>query len=233
MLEVHNLTVRYGGVVAVDQVSLHASQGEVVTLIGANGAGKSTTIRAISRMLDPASGTVAFDGADITSMRAHEAVRRGISECPEGRRVLARQTVRTNLELGAYIRKDTAAISADIERMMDMFPVLRDRANQIAGTLSGGEQQMLAIGRSLMSRPRLLLLDEPSLGIAPIIVRQIFETIDRLRAEGMTILLVEQNAGLALQHADRAYVLEAGRVTLEGPAGDLLDDDRVRRAYLG
>jgi branched-chain amino acid transport system ATP-binding protein len=151
MLEVHNLTVRYGGVVAVDQVSLHASQGEVVTLIGANGAGKSTTIRAISRMLDPASGTVAFDGADITSMRAHEAVRRGISECPEGRRVLARQTVRTNLELGAYIRKDTAAISADIERMMDMFPVLRDRANQIAGTLSGGEQQMLAIGRSLMS----------------------------------------------------------------------------------
>lgn len=233
MLEVHNLTVRYGGVVAVDQISLHASEGEVVTLIGANGAGKSTTIRAISRMLDPASGTIAFNGSDITSLKAHEAVRRGISECPEGRRVLARQTVRTNLELGAYVRKDTAEIGADIDRMMDMFPVLRDRTNQIAGTLSGGEQQMLAIGRSLMSRPRLLLLDEPSLGIAPIIVRQIFETIDKLRAEGMTILLVEQNAGLALQHADRAYVLEAGRVTLEGPAGDLLDDDRVRRAYLG
>jgi branched-chain amino acid transport system ATP-binding protein len=204
-----------------------------VTLIGANGAGKSTTIRAISRMLDPASGTIAFNGSDITSLKAHEAVRRGISECPEGRRVLARQTVRTNLELGAYVRKDTAEIGADIDRMMDMFPVLRDRTNQIAGTLSGGEQQMLAIGRSLMSRPRLLLLDEPSLGIAPIIVRQIFETIDKLRAEGMTILLVEQNAGLALQHADRAYVLEAGRVTLEGPASDLLDDDRVRRAYLG
>jgi branched-chain amino acid transport system ATP-binding protein len=233
MLEVHNLTVRYGGVVAVDQVSLHASQGEVVTLIGANGAGKSTTIRAISRMLDPASGTVAFDGADITSLKAHQAVRQGISECPEGRRVLARQTVRTNLELGAYVRTDNAEIATDIDRMMDMFPVLRDRSNQIAGTLSGGEQQMLAIGRSLMSRPRLLLLDEPSLGIAPIIVRQIFETIDRLRAEGMTILLVEQNASLALQHADRAYVLEAGRVTLEGPASDLLDDDRVRRAYLG
>jgi branched-chain amino acid transport system ATP-binding protein len=233
MLEVHNLTVRYGGVVAVDQISLHASEGEVVTLIGANGAGKSTTIRAISRMLDPASGTIAFNGSDITSLKAHEAVRRGISECPEGRRVLARQTVRTNLELGAYVRKDTAEIGADIDRMMDMFPVLRDRTNQIAGTLSGGEQQMLAIGRSLMSRPRLLLLDEPSLGIAPIIVRQIFETIDKLRAEGMTILLVEQNAGLALQHADRAYVLEAGRVTLEGPASDLLDDDRVRRAYLG
>jgi branched-chain amino acid transport system ATP-binding protein len=233
MLEVHNLTVRYGGVVAVDQISLHASEGEVVTLIGANGAGKSTTIRAISRMLDPASGTIAFNGSDITSLKAHEAVRRGISECPEGRRVLARQTVRTNLELGAYVRKDTAEIGADIDRMMDMFPVLRDRTNQIAGTLSGGEQQMLAIGRSLMSRPRLLLLDEPSLGIAPIIVRQIFETIDKLRAEGMTILLVEQNAGLALQHADRAYVLEAGRVTLEGRAGDLLDDDRVRRAYLG
>jgi branched-chain amino acid transport system ATP-binding protein len=233
MLEVHNLTVRYGGVVAVDQISLHASEGEVVTLIGANGAGKSTTIRAISRMLDPASGTIAFNGSDITSLKAHEAVRRGISECPEGRRVLARQTVRTNLELGAYVRKDTAEIGADIDRMMDMFPVLRDRTNQIAGTLSGGEQQMLAIGRSLMSRPRLLLLDEPSLGIAPIIVRQIFETIDKLRAEGMTILLVEQNAGLALQHADRAYVLEAGRVTLEGRASDLLDDDRVRRAYLG
>jgi branched-chain amino acid transport system ATP-binding protein len=233
MLEVHNLTVRYGGVVAVDQISLHASEGEVVTLIGANGAGKSTTIRAISRMLDPASGTIAFDGADISNLKAHEAVRRGISECPEGRRVLARQTVRTNLELGAYVRKDTAEIGADIDRMMDMFPVLRDRTNQIAGTLSGGEQQMLAIGRSLMSRPRLLLLDEPSLGIAPIIVRQIFETIDKLRAEGMTILLVEQNAGLALQHADRAYVLEAGRVTLEGPASELLDDDRVRRAYLG
>jgi branched-chain amino acid transport system ATP-binding protein len=233
MLEVHNLTVRYGGVVAVDQISLHAAEGEVVTLIGANGAGKSTTIRAISRMLDPASGTIAFDGSDITNLKAHEAVRRGISECPEGRRVLARQTVRTNLELGAYVRRDTAAIAADIDRMMDMFPVLRDRTSQIAGTLSGGEQQMLAIGRSLMSRPRLLLLDEPSLGIAPIIVRQIFETIDKLRAEGMTIVLVEQNAGLALQHADRAYVLEAGRVTLEGPASELLDDDRVRRAYLG
>jgi branched-chain amino acid transport system ATP-binding protein len=233
MLEVHNLTVRYGGVVAVDQISLHAAEGEVVTLIGANGAGKSTTIRAISRMLDPASGTIAFDGSDITNLKAHEAVRRGISECPEGRRVLARQTVRTNLELGAYVRRDTSAIAADIDRMMDMFPVLRDRTSQIAGTLSGGEQQMLAIGRSLMSRPRLLLLDEPSLGIAPIIVRQIFETIDRLRAEGMTIVLVEQNAGLALQHADRAYVLEAGRVTLEGPASELLDDDRVRRAYLG
>jgi branched-chain amino acid transport system ATP-binding protein len=233
MLEVHNLTVRYGGVVAVDQISLHAAEGEVVTLIGANGAGKSTTIRAISRMLDPASGTIAFDGSDITNLKAHEAVRRGISECPEGRRVLARQTVRTNLELGAYVRRDTSAIAADIDRMMDMFPVLRDRTSQIAGTLSGGEQQMLAIGRSLMSRPRLLLLDEPSLGIAPIIVRQIFETIDKLRAEGMTIVLVEQNAGLALQHADRAYVLEAGRVTLEGPASELLDDDRVRRAYLG
>ena len=233
MLEIRDLTVRYGGVVAVDQISLHAQKGEVITLIGANGAGKSTTIRAISRMLDPTSGTVTFEGTDITSLKAHEAVRRGISECPEGRRVLARQSVRTNLELGAYVRKDTAAIARDIDRMMDMFPVLRDRANQIAGTLSGGEQQMLAIGRSLMSRPRLLLLDEPSLGIAPIIVRQIFDIIDRLRAEGMTIILVEQNAALALQHADRAYVLEAGRITLEGAATDLLRDDRVRRAYLG
>ena len=233
MLEIRDLTVRYGGVVAVDQISLHAQKGEVITLIGANGAGKSTTIRAISRMLDPTSGTVTFEGTDITSLKAHEAVRRGISECPEGRRVLARQSVRTNLELGAYVRKDTAAIARDIDRMMDMFPVLRDRANQIAGTLSGGEQQMLAIGRSLMNRPRLLLLDEPSLGIAPIIVRQIFDIIDRLRAEGMTIILVEQNAALALQHADRAYVLEAGRITLEGAATDLLRDDRVRRAYLG
>ena len=207
--------------------------GEVVTLIGANGAGKTTTLRAISRLLNPRNGAIIYDGRDITRLRADEVVRLGIAQVPEGRRMLARQTVLDNLQLGAYTRSDRAAIGADIEQQFKRFPRLAERRTQLAGTLCGGEQQMLAIARALMSRPRLLLLDEPSLGLAPLIVRAIFEIIRDLHAAGVTILLVEQNASLALQNADRGYVLEAGQITIEGSAADLLADERVRKAYLG
>ncbi len=207
--------------------------GEVVTLIGANGAGKSTTLRAISRIVNPRAGHIIYGGRDITRLRPDEVVRLGIAQSPEGRRMLARQSVYDNLLLGAYTRADKAEVQADIERQFQRFPRLKERRAQLAGTLSGGEQQMLAIARALMSRPRLLLLDEPSLGLAPIIVREIFSIIDDLRATGVTILLVEQNANLALQHADRGYVLETGHITTSGNGAELLQDDRVRRAYLG
>jgi branched-chain amino acid transport system ATP-binding protein len=233
LLTLDAVSVRYGAIQALDDVSLHIEPNEVVALIGANGAGKSTTIRTISGLVKPSVGTIRFDGAMIGGEASHQLVRRGISECPEGRRVLARLDVQTNLELGAYTRRDRTEIAADFDRMFTLFPRLQERRQQIAGTLSGGEQQMLAIARSLMSRPRLLLLDEPSLGLAPIIVRQIFETIDELRADGVTILLVEQNATLALEHSDRGYVLDAGTVVLEGSSKDLLGDDRVSAAYLG
>jgi branched-chain amino acid transport system ATP-binding protein len=233
MLEIENLSVNYGGIQAVQSLSLSVQQGEVVTLIGANGAGKSTTLRAISRIVNARQGRIIFNGEDISRLAPHEVVRRGVAHCPEGRRVLTRQSVYDNLLLGAYIRKDTAGIKADIELQFKRFPRLYERRNQLAGTLSGGEQQMLAIARALMSRPRLLLLDEPSLGLAPLIVREIFNIIRELHAEGVTILLVEQNASLALQHADRGYVLEAGTLTISGKASDLLNDERVRRAYLG
>ena len=233
LLEINNLSVNYGGIQALQDVTLAVYPGEAVTLIGANGAGKSTTLRAISRLLSPRAGQIVYDGRDIGRLRPDEVVRLGIAQCPEGRRVLARQSVLDNLLLGAYTRADRAQVKADIERQFASFPRLAERRAQLAGTLSGGEQQMLAIARALMSRPRLLLLDEPSLGLAPLIVRGIFSIIRELRSTGMTILLVEQNATLALQQADRGYVLEAGRVTISGPAAELLTDERVRQAYLG
>ncbi len=233
LLELRDLSVNYGGIQALQGVSLVIHAGEIVTLIGANGAGKSTTLRAISRILNPRSGRITYGGRDITRARADEVVRLGVAHVPEGRRVLTRQSVLDNLEMGAYIRGDRAAVREDIERQFTLFPRLAERWAQAAGTLSGGEQQMLAIARALMSRPKLLLLDEPSLGLAPIIVQGIFQTIRDLHAEGVTVLLVEQNAHLALQTADRGYVLEAGVVTVSGPAKDLADDDRVRQAYLG
>lgn len=233
LLEIRELYVNYGGIQALQNVNLTVNLGEVVTLIGANGAGKSTTLRAISRLIDPRSGQIVYQGRDITRRPPHEVVRLGIAHSPEGRRVLAKQTVLDNLELGAYTRSNLAEVRADIDRQFEIFPRLAERRHQLAGTLSGGEQQMLAIARALMSRPKLLLLDEPSLGLAPTIVREIFSIIQNLRATGVTILLVEQNANLALETADRGYVLEAGCITLTGKASELLNDPRVRQAYLG
>jgi branched-chain amino acid transport system ATP-binding protein len=232
LLSIADLSIHYGRVQALEHMNLDVRAGEVVTLIGANGAGKSTTLRSISRIVPVHHGRIVFDGRDITNARPSDVVRMGIAQVPEGRRMLARQTVLDNLVLGAYTRTD-AEIDADVERQFERFPVLAQRRRQLAGTLSGGEQQMLAIARALMSRPRLLLLDEPSLGLAPLIVRGIFEIIRALHTAGVTILLVEQNASLALQIADRAYVLEAGRLTISGRAAELLTDERVRKAYLG
>jgi branched-chain amino acid transport system ATP-binding protein len=233
LLELRELTVNYGAIQALRDVSLAVHAGEIVTLIGANGAGKSTTLRTISRLINPRGGQVIYDGRDISHSRPDEVVRQGIAQCPEGRRVLTRFSVQDNLEMGAYTRTDRAGVRADIDRQFALFPILGERRNQLAGTLSGGEQQMLAIARAVMSRPRLLLLDEPSLGLAPLIVRSIFAVIRELHEQGVTILLVEQNAHLALRYADRGYVLEAGRVTISGRAEELANDDRVRRAYLG
>ena len=232
LLEVRDLQVNYGGIQALQGVSFHVNAGEVVSLIGANGAGKSTTLRAISRIVKARGGSINYDGRDLLSMRPEEVVRAGIAHSPEGRRVLTRLSVEDNLELGAYIRKDNE-VAADIEEQFRLFPRLQERRSQLSGTLSGGEQQMLAIARALMSRPKLLLLDEPSLGLAPIIVLEIFSIIDDLRARGVTILLIEQNANLALAHSDRAYVLETGKVLLSGPAAELREDERVKEAYLG
>jgi len=233
LLELKNLSVNYGGIQALQNINLTINAGEVVTLIGANGAGKSTTLRAISKIVNLRQGQIIYNGRDISRRQPHEVVKLGIAHSPEGRRVLAKQTVLANLELGAYIRSDSVAVKADLERQFEIFPRLAERRGQLAGTLSGGEQQMLAIARALMSRPKLLLLDEPSLGLAPAIVKEIFAIIQNLRSTGVTILLVEQNATLALQIADRGYVLEAGNITLTGFTSDLLNDDRVRRAYLG
>ncbi len=233
LLEVRDLTVRYGGITALEHVDLSVAPGEVVTLIGANGAGKTTLLRTISHLLEPASGSIHFAGTDLRRVSAPRAVSLGIAHCPEGRRVLARQSVRDNLVLGAWTRRDKAGVAADIDAQFARFPRLAERADQPAGTLSGGEQQMLAIARALMSRPRLLLLDEPSLGLAPKLVREIFGIVRDLHDTGVTILLVEQNATLALASADRGYVLEAGRMTLSGAADQLGADERVRRAYLG
>ncbi len=233
ILEVQDLNVNYGGIQALQHLDLIVKAGEVVTLIGSNGAGKSTTLRAISRIVKPVSGQIIYNGREITRESAHTIVKLGIAHSPEGRRVLTKQTVLDNLILGAYCRHDRLAIKSDLELQFQQFPRLAERRNQLAGTLSGGEQQMLAIARALMSRPQLLLLDEPSLGLAPAIVREIFRIIEHLRHLGVTILLVEQNANLALQIADRGYVLEAGKITLSGSAPDLLADDRVRLAYLG
>ena len=233
MLEIKNLSVNYGGIQALQDVSLTVNEGEVVTLIGANGAGKTTTLRSISGLVSPRSGEIIYNGKNITSLRPDQIVQVGIAHSPEGRRVLARQTVLDNLELGAFVRSNRWGIKADIEKQFQIFPRLGERRDQLAGTLSGGEQQMLAITRAVMSRPRLLLLDEPSLGLAPQIVREIFKTIVNLNQSGVTILLVEQNATLALQHANRGYVMESGVITISGQASDLLVDERVRQAYLG
>ncbi|MBD2364343.1 ABC transporter ATP-binding protein [Anabaena minutissima FACHB-250] len=233
ILEVQNLDVNYGGIQALKKINLTIQKGEVVTLIGANGAGKTTTLRAISKIVNPHNGQIIYNGRNITRCQCHEVVKLGIAHCPEGRRVLAKQTVLDNLLLGAYIRSNQGEIKADIQNQFELFPRLAQRRTQLAGTLSGGEQQMLAIARALMSRPQLLLLDEPSLGLAPAIVKEIFSIIENLRATGVTILLVEQNANLALQIADRGYVLEAGNITLNGAASELINDERVRRAYLG
>jgi branched-chain amino acid transport system ATP-binding protein len=233
LLELRNLSVNYGAIQALQNFNLAVNSGEIVTLIGANGAGKSTTLRSISRLLNPSSGQIWYNGQEITSCSPDRIVQLGIAQSPEGRRVLARQTVLANLELGAYSRSDRLGIKSDLERQFLIFPRLAERRNQLAGTLSGGEQQMLAIARAVMSRPKLLLLDEPSLGLAPQVVREIFSVIQQLHEAGTTILLVEQNATLALQIADRGYVLEAGQLTLTGAASELLTDDRVKQAYLG
>jgi branched-chain amino acid transport system ATP-binding protein len=232
ILDVENLQVNYGGIQALQQVNLTINQGEVVTLIGANGAGKTTTLRAISRMIKIKNGQIRYQGRNINKKQSYEMVGLGMAHCPEGRRILSRQTVLDNLKLGAYIRHD-AHINADIEKQFQLFPRLAERKNQLAGTLSGGEQQMLAIARALMSKPKLLLLDEPSLGLAPAIVLEIFEIIKNLRLMGVTILLVEQNANLALETADRGYVMESGAITIAGKAKDLLTNEQVKQAYLG
>jgi branched-chain amino acid transport system ATP-binding protein len=233
MLTLENISVSYGAIRALKGVSMHVEQGEVVTLIGANGAGKTTTLRTITGLLSPTEGRILFEGAEISGRPTHQLVARGISMSPEGRGVFANLTVRENLMMGAYLKKNKAEINEDLERGFRMFKRLKERESQKAGTLSGGEQQMLAMARALMSRPRLLLLDEPSLGLAPLVVHTIFEAIDEIRGQGMTVLLVEQNAHAALKHSDRAYVLETGRIVMEGPSKDLAADPRIKEAYLG
>ena len=233
MLQLENVNVSYGAIHALRHVSITVNAGEVVTLIGANGAGKSTTLRAITGLLTPESGRVVFEGEDITSLPAHRRVARGISMAPEGRGIFANLTVLENLEMGAYLKTEPATITRDLEYGFTLFPRLKERTKQSAGTLSGGEQQMLAIARALMSHPKLLLLDEPSLGLAPLVCHTIFSTIDEIKAAGTTLLVVEQNASAALKHSDRGYVLETGAVILEGTAAQIAGDRRVREAYLG
>jgi branched-chain amino acid transport system ATP-binding protein len=233
MLEIEGLDVHYGGIHALRGVSLKVEAGEIVTLIGANGAGKTTTLRAISGLVKPTHGTVKFNGAPITGMAPHLIVGRGLVHAPEGRGIFSNMTVEENLEIGAFLRKDRAEIAKDREKALGLFPRLRERLKQSAGTLSGGEQQMLSIARALLSRPKLLLLDEPSLGLAPQVVSLIFKIVRTIAAEGTTILLVEQNAHMALGVASRAYVLEVGQIVLEGPAKQLATDDKIRKAYLG
>ena len=233
MLEVTGLHVAYGGIQAVRSITFHVNEGETVALIGANGAGKTSTLKALSRVIDAVGGDVHFCGEKITRIAAHDIIRRGIALVPEGRGVFPRLTVAENLAMGAFVRNDKAGIADDMEIVFAYFPRLKERIAQLAGTLSGGEQQMLAIGRALMSRPRLLLLDEPSMGLAPIMVQKIFEVIRAVAAQGMTILLIEQNAKLALETSQRGYVMESGEITLNGDAALLLDDPKVRAAYLG
>jgi branched-chain amino acid transport system ATP-binding protein len=232
ILDLQEINVSYGGIQALKKVNLTIKKGEVVTLVGANGAGKTTTLKAISKMLNPQSGNIIYQGRNINRRQGYEMLELGLAHCPEGRRILAKQTVFDNLMLGAYVRGDKN-IKTDISQQFDLFPRLAQRRNQLAGTLSGGEQQMLAIARALMSRPKLLLLDEPSLGLAPGIVKEIFTIIQNLRTTGVTILLVEQNANLALKIADRGYVLEAGSMILTGAASDLIKNEKVKQAYLG
>ena len=232
MLKVDNINVYYGAIHAIKGISFHVEEGEVVTLIGANGAGKSTTLQTISGLLRSRTGSVEFMGENISRLPPHKILERGLAQVPEGRRIFLQMTVMENLEMGAYTRRDGSQ-AAELEKVFDQFPRLAERRKQIAGTLSGGEQQMLAIGRALMSQPKLLMLDEPSMGLAPILVEQIFDIIRRLHDKGTTILLVEQNAQMALSVADRAYVLETGSISLSGTGAELLESDEVRKAYLG
>lgn len=233
LLELDDVHVHYGNIHALKGISLEVAEGEIVTLIGANGAGKSTTLNTISGLVRPSAGSIRYDGQDITRTPAHEIVARGVVQVPEGRRIFARLTVRENLLMGAYLLRSRREIEAGIERVFAMFPRLKEREHQVCGTLSGGEQQMLAIGRALMARPRVLLMDEPSMGLAPVLVDGIFATIRYLHEEGTTILLVEQNARMALSVADRGYVVETGRIVLADTAAALQANDAVRRAYLG
>ena len=233
MLQVKDLKVNYGMIEAIKGISFHVEDGEIVTLIGANGAGKTTTMHAISGLLHPASGSISLDGTELTKIAPHKILGMGLAQVPEGRRVFAQQTVEENLDLGAYARKDTEKIKDDFEYVYSLFPRLKERRNQIAGTLSGGEQQMLAMGRALMASPKILLMDEPSMGLSPLLVSEIFHIIEEINKKGTTILLVEQNARRALAVANRAYVLETGRITLEGTGAELAQDERVQKAYLG
>ena len=233
MLEIEGLECRYGKVSAVRDLTLEVREGELVTLIGANGAGKTTTLKAISGILPPAAGRIAFDGEDITRASARAILAKGIAHCPEGRHVFPYMSVQENLDMGCYLRRDPGGIAQDLRKVFERFPVLEERRRQMAGTLSGGEQQMLAIGRALMSRPRLMLFDEPSLGLAPNLVETTFEIIAEIRAQGVTVLMVEQNAYAALELCDRSYLLESGEVTLTGSGEELLDNPHVKEAYLG
>ena len=233
LLEVKDLVVSYGGIEALKGISFSVDEGQIVTLIGANGAGKSTTLRAITGIVPVKSGTILYNGEDITGMDTQKVVERGIALVPEGRRVFANLTVLENLKIGAYLRKDTAQIQKDIEYIYKLFPRLEERSWQLAGTLSGGEQQMLAVGRTMMTRPRLIMMDEPSLGLAPLVVKDIFGIISRLSADGITILLIEQNANAALHAAHYGYVLETGMMTLSGTGEELLSSKSIQEAYLG
>ena len=232
MLKISDLNVFYGSIHAVKGVSFEVNEGEIVTLIGANGAGKSTTLNTVAGLLRPRTGSITFEGESLVGVPAHKMVSKGIALCPEGRRIFQDMTVRENLEMGAFTRKEAESVETR-KRVYESFPRLKERRNQAAGTLSGGEQQMLAMGRALMSKPKLMMLDEPSMGLAPILVQEIFDIIKELNEQGTTILLVEQNASMALSIADRAYVLETGKVSMSGDANDLLHDSRVRQAYLG
>ena len=233
MLKVNNLVVRYGMIEAIKGISFEVNDGEIVTLIGANGAGKTTTMHTISGLIRPASGSIELDGKDISKIPAHRIVEMGVAQCPERRRVFASQPVEDNLLLGAYTRKDRDGIAKDLQNVFSLFPRLEERRKQLAGTLSGGEQQMLAMGRALMAKPKIMLLDEPSMGLSPLLVREIFDIIKDINSQGVTILLVEQNARMALSVADRAYVIETGKIVMNGTGEELLNSEDIKKAYLG
>ncbi|MBQ7557008.1 MAG: ABC transporter ATP-binding protein [Lachnospiraceae bacterium] len=233
MLKVQDLVVRYGMIEAIKGISFEVPDGEIVTLIGANGAGKTTTLHSVSGLIKPVSGQVMLDGEDLTKIPAHKIVAKGLSQVPEGRRVFAQQTVEENLKLGAYLKRDKEEIMKSLDYVYELFPRLKERRTQLAGTLSGGEQQMLAMGRALMTKPSILLMDEPSMGLSPLLVSEIFDIILEINKNNVTVLLVEQNAKRALSIADHAYVLETGRITLSGTGAELADDERVKKAYLG
>ena len=233
MLEIKNLHVYYGGIHALDGINLEIPEGKIISLIGANGAGKSTTLKSIMSLVEKAEGTITWNGTDITKMDTREIVKLGIALCPEGRKVFPDLTVAENLTVGAYLRKDKKEIEKDREWVYELFPRMKEREWQLAGTLSGGEQQMLAVGRALMAKPKLLMLDEPSLGLAPLVIKEIFAIIRQIKEAGVNVLLIEQNAKAALEISDYAYVMETGRITMAGPGKELLTDDRVKKAYLG